>query len=52
MRPGFGGSTQAVPVRVGDVTLGDFPIFFKAFIAVSTSFFAIPYLRYLGLTAV
>ena len=30
MRPGFGGSTQAVPVRVGDVTLGDFPIFFKA----------------------
>ena len=30
MRPGFGGSTQAVPVRVGDVTRGDFPIFFKA----------------------
>ena len=30
MRPGFGGSTQAVPVRVGEVTRGDFPIFFKA----------------------
>ncbi|MFJ7884138.1 MdtA/MuxA family multidrug efflux RND transporter periplasmic adaptor subunit [Pseudomonas sp. NPDC096917] len=30
MRPGFGGSTQAVPVRVGEVTRGDFPIFYKA----------------------
>ncbi|MES2869487.1 MAG: MdtA/MuxA family multidrug efflux RND transporter periplasmic adaptor subunit [Pseudomonadota bacterium] len=30
MRPGFGGSTQAVPVRVSEVTRGDFPIFYKA----------------------
>ncbi len=29
-RPGFGGSTQAVPVRVADVTRGDFPIYYKA----------------------
>lgn len=30
MRPGFGGSTLAVPVRVADVTRGDFPIYYKA----------------------
>ncbi|KMM80887.1 MdtA/MuxA family multidrug efflux RND transporter periplasmic adaptor subunit [Pseudomonas deceptionensis] len=30
MRPGFGGSTQAVPVRVSEVTLGDFAVYFKA----------------------
>jgi multidrug efflux system membrane fusion protein len=30
MRPGFGGSTQAVPVRVSEVTRGDFAVYFKA----------------------
>ncbi|NMY38995.1 MULTISPECIES: MdtA/MuxA family multidrug efflux RND transporter periplasmic adaptor subunit [unclassified Pseudomonas] len=30
MRPGFGGSTQPVPVRVSDVKRGDFPVFYKA----------------------
>ena len=30
MRPGFGGSTQAVPVRVSEVTRGDFPVYYKA----------------------
>ena len=30
MRPGFGGSTQAVPVRVSEVTQGNFPVYFKA----------------------
>ncbi|MFH6567322.1 MULTISPECIES: MdtA/MuxA family multidrug efflux RND transporter periplasmic adaptor subunit [Pseudomonas] len=30
MRPGFGGSTQPVPVRVSQVTQGDFPVYFKA----------------------
>ena len=30
MRPGFGGSTQAVPVRVAEVKRGDFPVFYKA----------------------
>ena len=30
MRPGFGGSTQPVPVRVSEVTQGDFPVYFKA----------------------
>ena len=30
MRPGFGGSTLPVPVRVSDVTRGDFPVYFKA----------------------
>jgi multidrug efflux system membrane fusion protein len=29
-RPGFGGSTGPVPVRVAPVTLGDFPIYYKA----------------------
>ncbi|MBX8513949.1 MdtA/MuxA family multidrug efflux RND transporter periplasmic adaptor subunit [Pseudomonas cichorii] len=29
-RPGFGGSAAAVPVRVAPVTLGDFPIYYKA----------------------
>ena len=29
-RPGFGGSTGPVPVRVADVTRGDFPIYYKA----------------------
>ncbi|MCK6252668.1 MdtA/MuxA family multidrug efflux RND transporter periplasmic adaptor subunit [Pseudomonas fragi] len=30
MRPGFGGSTQPVPVRVSEVKQGDFPIYYKA----------------------
>ena len=30
MRPGFGGSTLAVPVRVSLVTRGDFPVIYKA----------------------
>ena len=30
MRPSFGGSTQAVPVRVSEVKRGDFPVFYKA----------------------
>jgi len=30
MRPGFGGSTQPVPVRVAEVTRGDFPVYYKA----------------------
>ena len=30
MRPGFGGSTLPVPVRVSDVTRGDFPVYYKA----------------------
>ena len=30
MRPGFGGSTLAVPVRVSEVKRGDFPVFYKA----------------------
>jgi len=29
-RPGFGGSTIAVPVRVAPAVLGDFPIYYKA----------------------
>lgn len=29
-RPGFGGSTVAVPVRVAPAVLGDFPIYYKA----------------------
>ncbi|MCO8161932.1 MdtA/MuxA family multidrug efflux RND transporter periplasmic adaptor subunit [Pseudomonas sp. 21LCFQ02] len=29
-RPGFGGSTQAVPVRVAPATQADFPIYYKA----------------------
>ncbi|WP_257622804.1 MdtA/MuxA family multidrug efflux RND transporter periplasmic adaptor subunit [Pseudomonas sp. NKUCC02_KPG] len=30
MRPGFGGSTQPVPVRVSEVVQGNFPVYFKA----------------------
>ena len=30
MRPGFGGSTAAVPVRVAPATRGDFPLYYKA----------------------
>ena len=30
MRPGFGGSTLPVPVRVSEVTRGDFPVYYKA----------------------
>ena len=30
MRPGFGGSTQPVPVRVSEVAQGNFPVYFKA----------------------
>ncbi|MEE4888851.1 MdtA/MuxA family multidrug efflux RND transporter periplasmic adaptor subunit [Pseudomonas alliivorans] len=30
VRPGFGGSAAAVPVRVAPVTQGDFPIYYKA----------------------
>ena len=29
-RPGFGGSSEPTPVRVAPVTLGDFPIYYKA----------------------
>ncbi|CAM4040484.1 Multidrug resistance protein MdtA [Pseudomonas reidholzensis] len=29
-RPGFGGSTEAVPVRVEPVRVGDFPLYYKA----------------------
>src|SRR5471032_3292331 len=29
-RPGFGGATGPIPVRVAPVTLGDFPIYYKA----------------------
>ncbi|MDF0731834.1 MdtA/MuxA family multidrug efflux RND transporter periplasmic adaptor subunit [Pseudomonas entomophila] len=29
-RPGFGGSTEPVPVRVEPVRVGDFPLYFKA----------------------
>lgn len=29
-RPGFGGSTDPVPVRVEPVTVGDFPLYYKA----------------------
>jgi len=29
-RPGFGGSTEAVPVRVEPVQVGDFPLYYKA----------------------
>lgn len=29
-RPGFGGSTEAVPVRVEPVKAGDFPLYYKA----------------------
>ncbi|WP_349975623.1 MdtA/MuxA family multidrug efflux RND transporter periplasmic adaptor subunit [Pseudomonas sp. WHRI 8519] len=29
-RPGFGGSTEAVPVRVEPARLGDFPLYYKA----------------------
>lgn len=30
MRPGFGGSSAAVPVRVAPATQGDFPLYYKA----------------------
>lgn len=30
MRPGFGGSTGPVPVRVAPVVLGEFPVYYKA----------------------
>jgi len=30
MRPGFGGSTGPVPVRVAPAVLGDFPVYYKA----------------------
>ncbi|SEM45570.1 membrane fusion protein, multidrug efflux system [Pseudomonas sp. ok272] len=30
MRPGFGGATGAVPVRVAPVVQGDFPLYYKA----------------------
>ncbi|WP_095144098.1 MULTISPECIES: MdtA/MuxA family multidrug efflux RND transporter periplasmic adaptor subunit [unclassified Pseudomonas] len=30
MRPGFGGATGAVPVRVAPAVLGDFPLYYKA----------------------
>lgn len=30
MRPGFGGSDAATPVRVASVTVGDFPLYYKA----------------------
>jgi len=29
-RPGFGGSSEAVPVRVEPVRVGDFPLYYKA----------------------
>jgi len=29
-RPGFGGSSAATPVRVGEVQRGDFPVYYKA----------------------
>ncbi|WEK28152.1 MAG: MdtA/MuxA family multidrug efflux RND transporter periplasmic adaptor subunit [Candidatus Pseudomonas phytovorans] len=29
-RPGFGGSTEAVPVRIEPVRVGDFPLYYKA----------------------
>ncbi len=29
-RPGFGGSAEPTPVRVADVTTGDFPVYYKA----------------------
>ena len=30
MRPGFGGATGPIPVRVAPATLGDFPLYYKA----------------------
>ncbi|MGY2374946.1 MdtA/MuxA family multidrug efflux RND transporter periplasmic adaptor subunit [Pseudomonas sp. SDO524_S393] len=30
MRPGFGGSTGPIPVRVAPAVLGDFPVYYKA----------------------
>lgn len=30
MRPGFGGSTGPVPVRVAPAVLGEFPVYYKA----------------------
>lgn len=36
-RPGFGGNAEATPVRVANVTQGDFPVFYKALGTVTST---------------